>query len=135
MSRKKQFTVLPEHCDHFGLITYNVYLDWANESKKDFLYNAGCSIEEFENKGINLVTVNMNLRCMEACFEGDKVTVETLTDKVNDHSIYFTFIAKNLISQDTIFKVDSEVYAVDEKGRTVRFPDEDFEKLKGTVEI
>ena len=64
---KTDYAVTREDCDNFGLINYENYFNWVNHARDEFLSFCGCGIEYLEEKGINLVTVNLNLRCMESC--------------------------------------------------------------------
>ena len=135
MSTRKQFKVYKEDCDNFGLIRYTKYIDWMETAKADFFKEAGVGLDYFKNKEINFVTVNMNLRCMEECHENDQVEIETLSDRVMTNSIFLTFIGKNIVSSETIFKIDVELYSLDSNGQVIPIPEVDKEKLQKVVEV
>ncbi len=129
-SVKNYFRVEKKDCDSMEMINYETYFLWIRKAKEDFLRHLGLNFEYFTKQNFNLVTSNVFLKCMSVCKLDDKIEIETLTDSVTDHSVYFTFIAKNEETKVTVFKIEMETVLVDSNGKSACFDSNAFSKLK-----
>lgn len=127
------FTIQKKDCDHFGLIRYRRYLDWIHETRSALMAELGASDDLLASKGIDMVTVNLHLRNLEACREGDSVEVIPCLDKVMSHALYFTFTGRNAETRSVVFIAQSEMYPISREGNLVHLPPEIVDALMTRV--
>jgi len=123
------FTVDSGDCDHFGFIRYRRYLDWIHETRVASMAEMGAGDDLLTSKGIDMVTVNLHLRNLEACRAGDRIEVVPCLDKVMSHALYFTFTGRNADTRTVIFIAQTEMYPISREGNLVRLPPEIVDTL------
>ncbi len=123
------FTITQKDCDHFGLVRYRRYLDWIHETRVAFMNELGAGDDLLASKGIDMVTVNLHLRNLEACREGDSIEVIPCLDKVMSHALYFTFTGRNPQTRSVVFIAQSEMYPISREGNLVKLPPEIVDTL------
>jgi len=123
------FIVKKGDCDGFGLVRYRRYLDWVHETRAVFMAEMGAGDEMLTSKGIDMVTVNLHLRNLEACRDGDRIEVIPCLDKVMAHALYFTFTGRNADTRAVLFIAQSEMYPISREGNLVKLPPEIVDAL------
>jgi acyl-CoA thioesterase FadM len=129
----KIFAVKKEDCDRFGLVRYRRYLDWIHETRAAFMEELGAGDDLLASKGIDMVTVNLNLRNLEACSENDRVEVIPQLVKVMDHALYYIYTGRNAKTAITVFIAHTEMYPVSREGRLMKLPPEMVDALSSRV--
>ncbi|HNT28358.1 MAG TPA: acyl-CoA thioesterase [bacterium] len=127
------FVVGKGDCDRFGLVRYRRYLDWVHETRAAFMQELGAGDDLLASKGIDMVTVNLDLHNLEACFERDEVIVTPTLDKAMDHAVHFTYTGKARRTGKTIFIAHIEMYPISAEGRLMRFPPEIADHLLNQI--
>ena len=130
---ESRFVVEAADCDPFGLINYNRYLDWVNATKRKFFEHQRLPLDEMAAAGFNLVTVNLNLRCLAPCRQGDSVAVRAAAERLTPGSIYMAYTGRNAGSNETIFRIDTIMYPLDLRGRVTSFPPGLYQRLQPLI--
>ena len=128
-----RFSVEDAACDPFGFINYNQYLEWINTTKRKFFDHNGAPLWEMERDGINLVTVNLTLRCLAPCRSGDTVVVRAEVERLTPGSLYLSYTGRNSGSGETVFRVDTIMYPLEPGGKAATFPPGLLQRLQTLV--
>lgn len=125
------FLVKETDCNKAGFIKYPKYVEWINTAKHDFLTQRGYSMKELEDKGINLVTVYLNLRCMAPALKGDEIKVDVALDNGGSQTLNFSYTAKNKKNK-VVFKAESMMAPIDNHANLSIFPAEFLSRISST---
>ena len=128
-----RFSVEAAACDPFGFINYNQYLEWVNTTKRKFFAHNGAPLSEMESAGLNLVTVNLTLRCLAPCRSGDTVVVRAEVERLTPGSLYLAYTGRNSGSGETVFRVDTIMYPLEAGGKAATFPLALLQRLQALV--
>ncbi|HOW50997.1 MAG TPA: hypothetical protein PLV42_03010 [bacterium] len=129
----RTFLVKKEDCDRFGLVRYRRYLDWIHETRGAFMEELGAGDDLLASKGIDMVTVNLNLRNLEACWQNEELEVIPQLVKVMEHALYYTYTGRNRKSGVTLFIAQTEMYPVSREGRLMKLPPEMVDALSARI--
>jgi len=128
-----RFAVEAADCDPFGLINFNHFLEWVNATKRKFFAHNGVPIEDMEAEGVNLVTVNLTLRCLTPCRQGDSMAVRATMERLTPGSIYLSYSGRNAGNNETVFRADTIMYPLDARGLVTTFPAGLMQRLQPLV--
>ena len=83
--------VLPQHCDHAGVMWHGTYFNWLEEGRINALSKAGISYVDLTKKGFELPLIETSVRYLSPLLLGDNITVESFfniskSPKINIHS-------------------------------------------------
>ena len=87
-------TVIPQHCDHAGVMWHGTYFNWLEEGRINALAKSGLNYIDLIKKGFELPLINTSIKFISPILHGDNITIETLfnINKSPKIKIYSKFI-------------------------------------------
>ena len=117
--------------DKMGVVYYGNYALYYEVGRTELFRELGLSYKHFEQQGIILPVVSLNIKYIAPAYYDDVLTIKTTLTELPGYKINFTYEIFNKENKCLNQGETSLVFIDEKKGRPIKAPTELIDKLNG----
>lgn len=117
--------------DKMGVVYYGNYALYYEVGRTELFRELGLSYKHFEQQGIILPVVSLNIKYIAPAYYDDVLTIKTTLTELPGYKINFTYEIFNKENKCINQGETSLVFIDEAKGRPIKAPPELIDKLNG----